>query len=111
MIVIVDEPKLVKTLGKRPIPLEIIPFGVESIKKQIEEMGYQGTWRKNHEGSFYITDNHNRIFDITLSSPLNQPEEMDEKLKAIPGVVETGFFFNLAKQVVVGKEDGSVDVK
>lgn len=110
MVVIVDESKLVKKLGQGPIPIEVIPFGIEATRKQIEEKGYRGEWRKTKEGIFYLTDNHNFIFDITLSSPLDEPEEMEAKLKAIPGVLETGFFFDLATRIVIGKKGGQVDL-
>lgn len=111
MIVIADESKLVDKLGKCPIPIEVIPFGVEAIKKQISDIGYEGNWRKHPDGSIYLTDNQNRILDISLPSPLENPEEMHAKLNSIPGVLATGFFFNLATHIVIGKDDGSVSVQ
>lgn len=111
MVVIADESKCVEKLGKCLLPIEVIPFGVEAIKQQITGLGYKGTWRTKQDGTFYLTDNQNRIFDISLPSPLNDPEQLHEELTVIPGVLATGFFFNLATYIVIGKDDGSVGVK
>jgi ribose 5-phosphate isomerase A len=110
MIVIADESKLVEKLGKCLLPIEVIPFGLEAIKKQLEDLGYTGNWRKTADGSFFITDNHNRILDIALPSPLDHPEKVHEEIRSIPGVLETGFFFNLASKIVIGKKEGSAIV-
>ena len=110
MIVIADESKLVPRLGKGPIPIEVIPFGVIATKREIEARGCKGSWRKNKDGSFYSTDNHNWILDIHLPTPLEFPEKMEEVLIHIPGVVETGFFFNLASRIVIGKKEGKTEV-
>ncbi len=110
MVVITDETKLVEKLGSHPLPVEVIPFGLTAIKKQIEELGYKATWRINKDSSFYLTDNHNRILDLTLT-PINEPEKLNTQLLSIPGVVDTGFFFNLASSIIIGKSDGSVEVR
>jgi len=110
MVVIADESKLVEQLGLCPLPLEVIPFGAEAIRKQIADLGFAGSWRKKSDGSYYLTDNHNRIFDVSLPAQLESPELVHEKLRAIPGVLETGFFFNLATTIVIGKKDGTVNI-
>ena len=58
-----------------------------------------------------MTDNGNHILDITLYHPLSDPEKVNENLKSIPGVIETGFFFHLAGRVIVGFKDGQIVVK
>lgn len=110
MVAIADESKLVEKLGLCSLPLEILPFGVEAIRKQMADLGYRGTWRKKTDGSYYMTDNHNRIFDVSLPSELDDPELVNAQLRAIPGVLETGFFFNLATYIVISKKDGTVSV-
>jgi ribose 5-phosphate isomerase A len=111
MIVIVDEKKLVPALGERKLPVEIIPFAKNSILHHIEKAGYKGAFRKNTDGSTYVTDNGNFIVDIHFDSPREKPELDHETLIHIPGVVDTGFFFNLAGRVIVGFADGQVVVK
>ena len=110
MIVLVDETKLVDHLGKHPLPVEILPFVYQTTILRLEALGYRGTLRvdKNHQP--WITDNGNYIFDIQYSHPIVNPKNEHERLKNLTGVVETGLFFNLAKRVIIGYEEGSVKV-
>ncbi|NGX37252.1 MAG: Ribose-5-phosphate isomerase A [Chlamydiae bacterium] len=105
MIVIADESKLVEKLGKALLPVEIVPFCAEATRKQLADLGFKGQWRKD-----YVTDNHNWILDIAFPSPLDDPEKVHLEILQNPGVVQTGFFFHLAKRVVVGNSDGSARV-
>lgn len=110
MIVIADETKLVEKLGKQSLPVEIIPFGAEATKKHIENKGFAGKWRLQSNGEKYITDNHNWIFDISFPFPPTSPEEVHFLLLSLPGIIDTGFFFHLAKRCVIGKQDGTTCV-
>ena len=111
MVVIVDESKVTKALGTVKLPLEIIPFGSLMTKRRIEALGFSGSWRLKNPSDFpqelFLTDNGNYIFDIFFDSPPKDPEKIHLDLVQIPGIVETGFFFNLASKVIVGKEDKS----
>src|SRR3990167_9678750 len=106
MIIIVDESKIVDQIGKQKLPLEIIPYGSSMTEKKIKHLGYNGKWRLNNEGSLFITENGNLLFDLYFETWLDHPENIHEKLIRIPGVIDTGFFFHLAKKVIVGKFDG-----
>jgi ribose 5-phosphate isomerase A len=108
MIIIVDESKLVPSLGKGKLPLEIIPYGSAWTQKKIEELGYKGKWRLKEDKTYFITENGNFIFDIQFTTPPELPETVHEALMQIPGVVDTGFFFGLADRVIVGHADGTV---
>jgi ribose 5-phosphate isomerase A len=108
-IIIVDESKLVSKLGRRLLPIEIIPFGSAATIHQLQLLGYKGTLRLRNN-SPYITDNHNLIYDIHLSDNV-QPEMTHQQITSIPGVVDTGLFFNLAGRVVIGFLDGKVVVQ
>lgn len=108
MLVIADESKLVSVLGKCPLPVEIIPFGIRATLAKIESMGYQGKMRAYKNGTLYITDNGNYIFDIHSSGGFLKPEEDHERLIHQPGVVDTGFFFNLPLRLLLGRKDGTV---
>ncbi len=107
-IFIVDESKLVSKLGKRPLPVEIIPFASAATVHQLERLGYKGILRMKNNAP-YITDNHNFIYDVLL--PDTKPEMAHQQITAIPGVVDTGFFFNLAGKVIIGFLDGKVVVQ
>lgn len=110
MIVIIDETKLVSHLGKFPVAVEIIPFLHQFTFKELQKLGLNPILRKNHEGGNYLTDNGNYIFDISFDSPIYSPYSEHEKLKAATGVVETGFFFNLATHVIVGYKNGTTNI-
>ncbi len=110
MIVIVDETKLVDHLGICPVPIEITRFVYLSTLQRLSSKGYQGELRRNRDTTPYITDNGNYIVDIQFQTPIIDPVKEHECLKNITGVIETGFFFNIARRVVIGYEDGLVKV-
>lgn len=110
MVVIVIPEKVVKNLGKFPLPIEVVPFAHKVTLYQIEKLGCQGSFRLDSKKQLYVTDNGNYIIDVKFSEPLKKPELTNTLLKSIPGVVETGFFFDLAGRVIVGHSNGHVDV-
>jgi len=107
-IVLVTPEKLVDELGTRtPIPVEIVPYAAPTIKKHLGKLGISVTLRKTPDGAApFLTDNHNWIFDVGFE-PILDPALVDAKIRAIPGVVDTGIFLGLADLVLVG-ETGSV---
>ncbi len=111
MIVIADESKVVKHLGKAKLPIEILSYGHIFARKKIEALGYVGSWRVSDATSLnqelYVTDNGNFILDIHFPALLTHPEEVHTKILAIPGVVDTGFFFNIAKRAIIGRSNGT----
>lgn len=108
MVVIVDESKCVKRLGAFGLPVEIVPFCYNTTLKKINDLGLYGTLRKSKDGSIYTTDNYNYIYDIQFHPVCENPEKTNLEIRNIVGVVETGFFFNIAKRVIIGYSDGSV---
>ncbi len=111
MIVIVDETKLVTSLGKCKLPVEVIPFGKQATLHHIAKAGYHGEFRKKSNDELYVTDNGNVILDIHFTHLRENPEHDHETLIHIPGVVDTGFFFHLAGRIVIGFTDGQVVIK
>lgn len=107
-VIIVDSSKCVQALGKFKLPVEVIPFAHEATLCRIQEAGYTAAWRLKKDGTLYVTDNGNFIVDVQLNQPTNQPEHDHEILLHIPGVVDTGFFFNLAKHILIGHPDGRI---
>lgn len=110
MIVVVDESKVVKRLGSHPLPIEVSLFGTPYILKELEKLGLQGELRQQNN-ALYMTDNGNTIFDANIKNYTEDLKALDEKISHIPGVIETGFFWNLAGRVIVGYNDGRVEVK
>ncbi len=111
LIIIVDESKLVSELGVGKLPVEILPFAHLSTLHHIEKAGYKGNLRRARDGSLFVTDNNNLIIDIDFEETRKHPEEDHEMLIHLPGVVDTGFFFNLAGRVIIGFSDGQVVIK
>ncbi len=111
LVIVIDEKKLAKTLGgDHPIPVEIVPFGYRSVLGKIRRISEKAVLR---EGSGkigpVITDNGNLIVDVYFRS-MRRPDLVDEKLKKIPGVVETGLFLGMCDVAYVGRRDGKVDI-
>lgn len=111
MIVIVDEKKFVDKLGTFPLPVEISPFGFKATLKSLLNLSLGGAIRKTSEGTYFITDEGNYLFDFAPIKTLVLDEDFDSKLKKIPGVIETGLFLGYAGKVVVGFEDGRTEVR
>jgi len=108
IVIIVDESKLTDALGNFGLPIEIIPFCYLTTLSKIRQLGFDGKMRYANDGTHYITDNGNYIFDLHTPKVFHQPELVHAQLSVLPGVVETGFFFNLPVRVLVGYKDGSV---
>ena len=100
-IVIVDESKVVKILGKFKLPIEVIPFGWKITAQSIESLGCKAILRKKEE-EIFVTDNQNYILDCDFSE-IHHPEQLNNTLKSIVGVVETGLFINMTKKVLVSR--------
>jgi ribose 5-phosphate isomerase A len=107
-VVLVTPEKLVPRLGTRsPIPVEIIPYAAPPIQRHLTKLGGSVTLRKKEGGlGPFLTDNQNWIFDVRFE-PIEDPALLDAKIRAIPGVVDTGIFLGMADAVLVG-EAGSV---
>ncbi len=111
MIVIVDESKLVDSVGTCKLPVEVMFFGSPATRMKLENLGYQGKWRMNDDGTLYVTENGNLIFDISFPRPPIAPEQDHELIIRLPGVIDTGFFFGIAGRVVVGFSDGRIEIR
>lgn len=111
MVVIADQTKLVPKLGIGPLPIEILFYGSPATRQKIENLGFSSKWRMNRDGTLFVSENGNLILDLSFNSPPENPEEVHEELIQIPGVVDTGFFFDLADRIVIGYFDGSVKVQ
>lgn len=94
-ICIVDQSKLVKTLGAFPIAVEVLPMARSFVGREIIKLGGDPVYREQ-----FLTDNGNIILDVHHLDLIN-PMAMEEKLKQIPGVVENGLFIKRAADLVL----------
>jgi ribose 5-phosphate isomerase A len=108
VIICVDESKRSLKLHKAPIVCEILPFGFAATIKQIEKLGFKGKLRHDAKNQLLVTDNGNYLFDITLDGVIEDPKKTHQALKHIPGVLETGLFFNIVNKVLIGLKEGQV---
>jgi len=113
MVVVADHTKAVPTLGRFPLPVEIVQFSwgttTKAVRALLREHGYPadlGIARRERGGSPVVTDNGNFIIDVQLDTA-RDVAELTVELNEIPGVVENGFFVGIADEVVFGWPDGS----
>jgi len=103
-IILVTPDKLVETLGTRgPLPVEVLPFAVPLCRRRLEDLELKPALRMQEERPF-VTDNFNVIFDCD-TGPIGEPESLERKIRAIPGVIDTGLFLGTAHMVVVSDGD------
>jgi ribose 5-phosphate isomerase A len=111
MVVIADHTKRVATLGAFPLPVEIVSFGATATRNLIEalaaEAGCTGeiALRTRPDGQPFLTDGGHLILDCAFGR-IAEPEALDEALKLVPGVVETGLFLGVADAAIVAGPDG-----
>ncbi|EBF5149745.1 ribose-5-phosphate isomerase RpiA [Listeria monocytogenes] len=106
---VVSEEKLVRTLGKFPLPLEVIPFGWKQIERTLAKEQIQTNLRKQSNEEVYVTNNGNYILDIVNQS-FTDAEMWREKLAQIPGVVEHGLFLDYVDVIICGKANGETEI-
>jgi ribose 5-phosphate isomerase A len=112
LVIIIDERKLAKTLGgEQPIPVEVTPFAYHATLAKINRISEKAVLREAPSGKVgpVITDNGNLIIDAYYRN-LRRPDIINEKLRKIPGVVETGLFLEMCDIAYVGRKDGRVDI-
>jgi ribose 5-phosphate isomerase A len=94
-VCIIDETKLVATLGRFPLPVEVIPMAQSYVARQMVKAGGQPIWRQD-----FVTDNGNQILDVHNLKILN-PIELETRFNQIAGVVSVGIFANRPADVVL----------
>ena len=102
-ICIIDESKLVGTLGAFPLPIEVIPMARTLIARALEKRGARPIWRQG-----FLTDNGNHILDVhglTIADPV----ALESELTGLTGVVTVGLFARRpADMLLVGTDQGCI---
>jgi ribose 5-phosphate isomerase A len=104
-IIIVDESKLVRQLGKFPLPVEVAPFGWELTFRRLVELGGAPQVRMAGSGEPFLTDNQHYILDTSFGF-IADPAGLHEQVSGITGVMEDGFFIDMADVVIAGLAGG-----
>ncbi len=104
-VLIADSRKLADTLGEgQPVFVEVHPFASTPVLKRIQGMGAEAAVRQAlGKLGPVVTDNGNNIIDADFG-PIQDPERLDARLHAIPGVIETGLFIGYADLAYIGTE-------
>ena len=111
MIVIADESKWVETLGRFPLPIEVVPFGLAATRRAIADVltahGATGRLvvRAGRDGQAFVTDGGHWIVDAHLGVIPDAPA-LAAALAALPGVVEHGLFIGLATTALLAGPAG-----
>ena len=96
-VCIADESKLVATLGRFPLPVEVIPMAAAHIVRRFATLGGKATLRLK-EGQPLVTDNGQHILDVTGLS-ITDSLALESEINQWPGVVTVGIFAHQKAQV------------
>jgi ribose 5-phosphate isomerase A len=110
MLVIADDSKMVATLGRFPLPVEVNRFGLKAteiaVRRAAAALGLDGAVTlRSVDGKAFVTDGGHLILDASFGR-IPDTRALSNALHAIPGVVEHGLFLGLAKVAVVAGADG-----
>jgi ribose 5-phosphate isomerase A len=106
LAIIVDGAKLVDRLGTRaPVPIEVVAFGLEATQTRLEALGADTRMRVTAAGEPFVTDSGNRILDCDFG-PIADPARLDQRIRQVVGVVESGLFIGWAGPVFVADAAG-----
>ncbi|HSE91964.1 MAG TPA: ribose-5-phosphate isomerase RpiA [Methylomirabilota bacterium] len=104
-VILVDSEKLVDRLGRRGrVPVEVLPFATAFCQRKLSALGCRPALRMA-DGRPFVSDNWNVILDCALD-PIDDPRALERAIRAIPGVIDTGLFLDVADTVLVW--DGGV---
>jgi ribose 5-phosphate isomerase A len=109
-VLMIDERKWRKPWKECALHVAIVPFGAAVTCASMDRLGVPGTIRMRGSAPFLTNDGH-YIVDVPFPSIALSLKELDIALKQIPGVVETGIFFHIASEIVIGYGDGHIEHK
>ncbi len=110
MLVIADSSKMVDRLGAFPLPVEVVPFGLESTRRRLTQacaaLGLTGSIAlRRRANEIFVTDGGHYILDCAFGAIAN-PVALAAALAATPGIVEHGLFLGLASAAVIAGPGG-----
>jgi ribose 5-phosphate isomerase A len=106
LAIIVDGAKLVDRLGTHaPVPVEVVTFGLEVTQAALEALGARTKLRFTPAQQPFVTDSGNRILDCSFGA-IADPEQLEQQIGRIVGVVESGLFIGRADPVFVADASG-----
>lgn len=109
IIWIVTEDKVVDTLGKFPLPVEVVQFGSWKLFRTFDQAGMYPTFRKSGTDNLFITDSGNYIIDLHLDR-IENPHQLSFELNNMVGVVDHGLFLNYPDTILSSDGEGNIEV-
>jgi ribose 5-phosphate isomerase A len=104
-VCIADESKLVQTLGKYPLPVEVIPMAAQRVMRQFAAMGAHAQLRLRYDSPL-VTDNGQYLVDVT-GLQISDPLAFETAVNQWPGVVTVGVFALQKAQIcLLGTAEG-----
>jgi ribose 5-phosphate isomerase A len=106
-VCIADGSKLVETLGKFPLPVEVIPMARAAVMRKLAELGGEPRLRlKPGSDDAFITDNGGELIDVHGLS-ISDPVALEEHINQIVGVIAVGLFAKAGADVcLLGTAEG-----
>src|SRR5215469_16670244 len=106
LVIVVDGTKLVDRLGTRTaVPVEVVAFGLEATRESLEVLGASVRQRMSPANQPFVTDGGNRILDCNFDR-ISDPARLEERIRHIVGVIESGLFIGRADPVFVADTGG-----
>ena len=104
-IILVGTEKLVPVLGTRGrLPVEVVPFALPLVLRELARIPCKPIVRQR-DGQPYLSDNGNIVVDCGIG-PITDPADLHSRMRAIPGLVDTGLFLGTAETVLIGNDTG-----
>jgi len=108
VVVMADKTKFVKNFN-RTVPVEIHLLARNSVTKSIKKLGGEAQIRSLDRGYPFFTENGNIILDCDFET-IKNPKSLTQKIKQIPGVLESGIFLRKPDVIYKAKENGKFDI-
>ena len=108
IIVMADKTKFVKNFT-RTVPVEVHPLARNSVTNSIEKLGGKTTLRSLERGYPFFTENGNIILDCDFGT-IKNPKTLTQKIKQIPGVMESGIFLRKPDVIYKAKTGGKFEI-
>jgi ribose 5-phosphate isomerase A len=108
IIVMADKTKFVKNFT-RTVPVEVHPLARNSVTNTIQKFGGKSTLRSLDRGYPFFTENGNIILDCDFGT-IKNPKTLTQKIKQIPGVMESGIFLRKPDVIYKAKTDGKFEI-
>ena len=108
IVIMADQTKFVKYLN-RSVPVEIHPLARSAVTKSIQKLGGKPVLRSLDRGYPFFTENGNVIFDCDFGV-IKNPKTLSQKIKQIPGVMESGIFLRKPDVIYKAKSSGKFEI-